>query len=173
MNRRLPIYLGVLFPLVIMARAVYPPATDSPRRDAPGVRGGGANEVVGLSKAKTPLPGLLEPPTFGPWTRHEVTAYSHGCTKPRGPEKPPQRAADGQWPVANWTVAAGPQYAFGTVLELSHAGVVTRRVVGDRGRAIKGHRLDLFVEDCERARRWGRRVVDVRVVREPLGGNGE
>ena len=163
-------FTAAIITSLIMARAMYP-ATPSPRRDAPAARGKGGAPVVDLSDWTPPSPGLSpEPPAYGPWGQMEVTAYSHGCTRPRGPEKAPQRAADGQWPVANWTVAAGPQYAFGTVLELSHAGVVTRRVVGDRGRAIKGRRLDLFVEDCERARRWGRKLVSVRVVREPMGG---
>ena len=106
------------------------------------------------------------------WQRWIVTSYAHGCIMPEsGVEGPPRRAADGSWPEANWTVAADPQYAFGTVLELSHQGILTTRKVGDRGGRIKGpHRADLFVASCEQARRWGVRSVDVRVVREPMGG---
>lgn len=150
-----------------------PPTVDSPRRGVPVARAGGSHTVVDLTMVVQP-PGPaypLEPAAPGPWRRYEVTAYSHGCIMPRGPEGGPRKAADGRWPTPNWTVAAGPHYAFGTVLELSHRGIVTRRIVGDRGRAIKGRKLDLFVEDCGRARSWGRREVMVRVVREPLGGN--
>jgi 3D (Asp-Asp-Asp) domain-containing protein len=106
-------------------------------------------------------------PVFHPY---EVSAYAHGCIMPRsGIEGPPQKAADGRWPVPHWTVAADPSHPFGTVLELSYQGILTSRVVGDRGRAIKGRKLDLFMDSCENARRWGRRVVMVREVRRPLG----
>lgn len=151
-----------------------PSTVDSPRRDAPVARAGGIHAVVDLTTVVPPPGPALEPPAAGPWETWEATAYSHGCTRPRGPEGKPRKAADGRWPVPNWTVAAAPHYAFGTVLELSHGGIVTRRIVGDRGRAIKGRRLDLFMADCGRAKAWGRRQVLVRVIREPLGGsNGE
>ena len=106
------------------------------------------------------------------WQRWTVTAYAHGCILPPSRiEGPPQRAADGAWPEAHWTVAADPRYPFGTVLELSHQGIMTTRKVGDRGGRIRGpHRADLFMGACEQARRWGVRSVDVRVVREPMGG---
>ena len=95
----------------------------------------------------------------------EATAYSHFCTMPlSGIEGPPQPGANGRWPVAHETVAADPSIPFGTVLEISHDGIVSRRVVGDRGLAIRGRRLDLFMESCEQARRWGRRMVSVSVI---------
>ncbi len=104
------------------------------------------------------------------WTQYTVTAYHHGCIIPKnGIEGKPRKAANGEWPEANWTVAAPPSLPFGTVLELSYQGIITTRIVGDRGRAIKGKRLDLFVSDCERAKAWGRRVVWVREIRRPLG----
>lgn len=103
------------------------------------------------------------------WQDFIVTAYHHGCIMPVGKEGGPRKAANGRWPEVNWTIAAPKEFPFGTVLELSVDGIVTTRIVGDRGRAIKGKRLDLFVESCDHARRWGRRRVSVRVLTQPLG----
>lgn len=108
---------------------------------------------------------------MGPWHQVEVTAYSHSCVRPRsGKEGPPARTASGVWPVANWSVAAPRSYPFGTTLEFSYQGIIARRVVHDRGRDIKGARIDLFMETCGQARRWGRRMVWMREVERPLGG---
>lgn len=104
------------------------------------------------------------------WAWYTVTAYSHGCIRPKsGVERGPQKAANGKMPVPNWSVAADPSLPFDTVLELSYQGIVTTRIVHDRGRDIKKNRLDLFVSDCERARMWGVRRVWVREIRRPLG----
>lgn len=106
------------------------------------------------------------------WQQFTVTAYAFGCILPGNGKPEPNiktKAANGKWPEANWTVAAPKELPFGTVLELSYQGIITTRIVGDRGRAIKGNRLDLFVSDCERAKVWGRRVVWVREIRRPLG----
>lgn len=102
---------------------------------------------------------------------YTVTAYSFGCILPKSGIEPigKTRAANGKWPEANWTVAAPKELPFDTVLELSYQGIITTRIVGDRGRAIKGKRLDLFVANCERAKAWGRRRVWVREIRRPLG----
>ena len=94
---------------------------------------------------------------------YETTAYSHTCTLPRfGPERPPQRAANGRWPVADLTVAADTSlHPFGT--ELLVEGLGFRRV-DDTGHAIRGRRLDLFVDSCREARAFGRRWLRVHVV---------
>jgi len=95
---------------------------------------------------------------------YEVSAYSHGCILPRNgrPEPPPQRAANGRWPVADITVAADTSlHPFGS--ELLIAGVGFRRV-HDRGAEIKGRKLDLFVDSCRDARKFGRQWLSVTVV---------
>lgn len=93
---------------------------------------------------------------------YNVSAYSHGCILPRsGKEGPPQRAADGSWPVSGKTVAADWRiHPPGS--ELIIAGRVWR--VTDKGRAIKGRRIDLFLGSCHEARAWGRRMVSVVAV---------
>lgn len=101
------------------------------------------------------------------WKEYEVTSYSHGCTMPRsGKEhKYPRRGANNKWPIPHVTVAADPKLPFGTKIILSHRGVVTETIVGDRGRAIKGNRLDLFMKTCEQAKRFGRKKIYVRIVK--------
>lgn len=99
------------------------------------------------------------------WAAYVVTAYSAGCILPKfGPEPPPQPMASGEWPVAGLHVAADPSLAFGTVLEVVYRGLPSRLIVGDRGRAIKGRRLDLFLATCRAARAWGRRTAYVREI---------
>jgi len=95
---------------------------------------------------------------------YEVTAYSHGCILPRDgrPEGHARRAANGRWPVADVTVAADTSlHPFGTEVLVEGVGF---RTVGDRGHAIKGRKLDLFVDTCAEARRFGRRWLVVHAV---------
>ena len=69
--------------------------------------------------------------------------------------------------MPNLTVAADwGVYPPGTEIEISApGGIVTRRIVGDKGRDIVGpRRIDLFFADCARADAWGVRTVDARVV---------
>lgn len=105
------------------------------------------------------------------WKPYVVTAYSHGCTLPRsGKErKHKQKGANNQWPIANLTIAADRSIPFGTVMEFSYSGIVSKRIVGDRGHAITGNRIDLFMKDCESALRWGIRTIYARILngREP------
>ena len=92
----------------------------------------------------------------------ETTAYSWGCGAS-------QATSSGVWPEANWSVATGSEYPFGTVLELSYRGIITRRIVHDRFKHDKQGRIDLFVSDCDRAKAWGRKKIMVREIRRPLG----
>ena len=107
----------------------------------------------------------------GPWRTMEATGYFHGCTNPRSGREPkkPQKTASGAEAEANWSVAASKEYPFGTVLELSYRGIITRRIVHDRGPDIVDGRLDLFTESCDHAKRWGRRRISVREIRRSLG----
>ena len=114
----------------------------------------------------------LEPPKRGPWQRFVATGYGHGCTLPSsGKEhKDPQPTTYGVEAVPNWTVAASAEdFPFLTVLEISYDGIVTTRIVHDRGSAITKGRLDLFFSSCAKAKRWGKRVLWVREIRSPLG----
>ena len=66
-------------------------------------------------------------------------------------------------------VAADPRrLPIGTRLQIiapgkPYAGTYT---VMDTGSAIKGRELDIFMASCARAKKFGRRVVEVRVLRQ-------
>lgn len=111
-------------------------------------------------------PQAFHPPELAatpPAPVYEVTAYSHGCALPRtGPERPPRPGANGEWPRADYTVAADTTlHPFGTEVLIENIGF---RTVGDRGHAIKGRRLDVFMDTCKEARKFGRRWLVVHQV---------
>ena len=93
---------------------------------------------------------------------YEITAYSHGCTLPRsGVEPVAARTASGLWPIVGETVAADPAHAFGREVLIEGLGYWT---VHDRGLAIVGRRLDLFLNTCKEARAFGRQWRHVYLV---------
>lgn len=98
---------------------------------------------------------------------YEVTAYSWHCIMPRrGPEpRHRTRAADGSWPRADETVAADwALHPPGS--EVLIEGLGYRRVT-DKGYAIHGRRLDIFLASCAEARSWGRQSRQVWKVPPP------
>jgi len=67
-------------------------------------------------------------------------------------------------------VAADPRVLpLGTTIRV--AGLTSRRLqtfkVADTGAEVKGNEIDIFIGDCARAKRFGRRPVQVRVLRAP------
>jgi 3D (Asp-Asp-Asp) domain-containing protein len=70
--------------------------------------------------------------------------------------------------VRNGMAAGDPAVLpLGSVVRVSHRdgrGVGTF-VIMDTGSAVRGNRLDLWMESCAEARRWGVRTVIVEVVR--------
>lgn len=68
------------------------------------------------------------------------------------------------------TVAADPRVLrLGTTIRVT--GLRSPRpqtfTVTDTGAAVKGREIDIFIRDCARARTFGRRPVQVRVVQPP------
>ena len=68
------------------------------------------------------------------------------------------------------TVAADPRVLpMGTTIRVT--GLESRRpqtfTVADTGAAVKGHVIDVFIRDCARAKTFGRRRVQVRVLKLP------
>jgi len=65
-------------------------------------------------------------------------------------------------------VSADPRrLPLGTTVQIAERGkpYAGRYTVMDTGPAVKGRALDIFMPSCERARRFGRRVVQVSVLR--------
>jgi len=109
------------------------------------------------------LIGTMEAGAQGPATGARTlsmtaTAYCEGGTTRSGTQ------------ARSGTVAADPQVLpMGTTIRVT--GLMSPRpqtfTVADTGAAIKGNKIDIFVGDCARAKKFGRRSVQVRVLARP------
>lgn len=112
-------------------------------------------QKIGTSRGST-LPRTASNTTTG-GTTYKITAYCP-CAKCCG--KTNGRTAAGTKATAGRTVAASSQFAFGTQLNIG-GHVYT---VEDRGGAIKGNKIDIFVNSHAEALQWGVRYMTVNVV---------
>lgn len=69
------------------------------------------------------------------------------------------------------TAAADPRVLpIGTTIRVT--GLMSPRpqtfTVADTGAAVKGHEIDVFIPDCARAKKFGRRPVRVRILKLPV-----
>lgn len=90
-------------------------------------------------------------------TTYKITAYC-SCAKCCG--KTTGRTASGTQATAGRTVAAPANFAFGTKLNIG-GQIYT---VEDRGGAIKGNKIDIYVNSHAAALQWGVRYLPVSVV---------
>ena len=70
--------------------------------------------------------------------------------------------------VRKGVVAADPRVLpVGTVFRISGGGKSTRGTyrVADRGAAVKGHEIDIFMPSCREAERFGRRRVRLEILK--------
>lgn len=88
---------------------------------------------------------------------YKITAYC-SCSKCCG--KTTGRTASGTTATAGRTVAAPAKFAFGTKLNIG-GHIYT---VEDRGGAIKGNRIDIYVSSHSAALQWGVKYLPVSVV---------
>ena len=88
---------------------------------------------------------------------YKITAYCP-CAKCCG--KATGRTASGTKATAGRTIAASSQFAFGTKLSINGKTYV----VEDRGGAIKGNRIDIFVNTHSEALKWGVKYLPVKVI---------
>jgi 3D (Asp-Asp-Asp) domain-containing protein len=87
-----------------------------------------------------------------------ATAYCIGGTTSSGTQ------------ATSGTVAADPRVLpIGTTIRVT--GLLSPRpqtfTVSDTGPAVKGNEIDVFISDCARAKTFGRRPVQVRVLKLP------
>ena len=117
------------------------------------------NKIVQVQKKVTSrsstLPRVSSNSTGG--TVYKITAYCP-CSKCCG--KTSGRTASGTTATAGRTVAASSKFAFGTKLNIG-GHVYT---VEDRGGAINGNKIDIFVNTHAEALQWGVRYLNVSVV---------
>lgn len=100
------------------------------------------------------------------WMRFEISAYTNGresTGKSKG-DKYYGITASGKHTKEGRTVAADPRVLpMGTVIYIDGIG---ERIVEDTGSAIKGYKLDLFIEDLKEAREFGRKKnIKVKIVK--------
>jgi 3D (Asp-Asp-Asp) domain-containing protein len=89
-----------------------------------------------------------------------VTAYATGCDT-----RPGALTKAGTVPVVGFTAAADPEVLpLGSIVHVEGLG---ERMVHDMGGAVKGRHVDVFMGSCDEARRWGRRLRQLRVVHVP------
>ena len=88
---------------------------------------------------------------------YKITAYCP-CAKCCG--KATGRTASGTKATEGRTVAAPKNFSFGTKISINGKTYV----VEDRGGAIKGNRIDLFVSSHSEALRWGVKYLPVKVL---------
>ena len=129
------------------------------------------NKIVQVQKIQTSRASTL-PRTTGSTTTatttttttatsagtYKITAYC-SCAKCCG--KATGRTASGTKATAGRTVAASSQFAFGTQLNIG-GHVYT---VEDRGGAINGNKIDIYVNSHSEALRWGVKYLPVNVVK--------
>jgi len=94
-------------------------------------------------------------PVHGSMLRLTATAYcQEGKTKSGAHTRTGIVAADPRLlPVGSIVRITSPQ---------AHAGLYT---VMDTGAAVAGHRLDIFMADCARAKKFGKQMIRIRVLR--------
>ena len=95
--------------------------------------------------------------TTGTTKIFKVTAYC-SCTKCCG--KVTGRTASGTHATAGQTVAASGQFAFGTKLIINGQ----EYTVEDRGGAIQGNRIDIYMNSHAEALAWGVKYLPVQVI---------
>lgn len=118
------------------------------------------NKIVQVQKKATSrsstLPRTSSASSTG-GTVYKITAYCP-CAKCCG--KTNGRTASGTKATAGRTVAASSKFAFGTKLNIG-GHIYT---VEDRGGAINGNKIDIFVNSHAEALQWGVRYLNVSVV---------
>ena len=112
-------------------------------------------QKVQTSRSST-LPRTTSTSTTG-GTTYKITAYCP-CSKCCG--KATGRTASGTKATAGRTVAASSKFAFGTKLNIG-GHIYT---VEDRGGAVNGNKIDIFVNTHAEALQWGVRYMTVSVV---------
>ena len=118
------------------------------------------DKIVQVQKVQTSrsstLPRTTSTSTTG-GTTYKITAYCP-CSKCCG--KATGRTASGTKATAGRTVAASSKFAFGTKLNIG-GHIYT---VEDRGGAVNGNKIDIFVNTHAEALQWGVRYMTVSVV---------
>lgn len=115
-----------------------------------------------LKPVLAPKPARQSPP---PAKTFEVTAYTaYEESTGKTPDRPAFGiTASGRRVQAGVTAACPPDMPFGTWLDIEGVG---KRRCDDRGGAIKGNRIDIYMPSVDAAIEFGRRRLKVRILNE-------
>lgn len=116
------------------------------------------NKIVQIQKNITTSRSGSTIPANGETKIFKITAYC-SCAKCCG--KQTGITASGTKATAGRTVAASSQYAFGTKLVINGKSYV----VEDRGGAIQGNKIDIYMNSHAEALAWGVKYLPVQVVK--------
>jgi 3D (Asp-Asp-Asp) domain-containing protein len=146
-------------PQGFVASAVARPAAVPAPRAQPAVVGAELDRELKASLRAPAAPAGAEAPAaplFRISARHEMSATMY-CLK--GRTRTGIRTRDG-------VAAADPEFLpLGSVVRLTRDGrPLGVFVVMDTGGAVKGRKIDIYVDDCAEATRWGRRQVTAEVL---------
>lgn len=98
------------------------------------------------------------------WQVYELTAYTAGYESTGKTPGHPQYGitASGQRVIEMWTIACPPHLSFGTLIFIRELEWVYS--CQDRGSAITAGHLDIYMEDLDRALRFGRQSMHVFIL---------
>ncbi len=116
------------------------------------------NKIVQIQKNVTTSRSGSSLPTTGETKIFKITAYC-SCSKCCG--KQTGITASGTRATAGRTVAASGQFAFGTKLIINGR----EYVVEDRGGAIQGNKIDVYMNSHAEALAWGVKYLPVQVAK--------
>lgn len=102
----------------------------------------------------------------GTWKTFQVTAYTNNVESTnKSPDHPLYGVtANGERTQEGRSLSCPPEYGFGTEMYIPHFDNTYTCV--DRGSAIVGDRLDVYIEDLNRALSFGIRDLDVKILRK-------
>lgn len=91
-----------------------------------------------------------------------ISAYTNSRVRKTSRHADYGRTASGRIAMPNRTIAADKHIPFGTVVYIEGMGYFT---VEDRGKAIKGNKIDVFMSDMREAKKFGRQHRTVYIIK--------
>ena len=110
------------------------------------------------------LIALLACPASPRIVRMNVSAYCP-CSQCCGAYADGRTATNYKIKTGDRFVAAPKTYAFGTKMVIKGYNDGKPVIVRDRGGAIKGNKLDLYFDTHQEALNWGRKQIDVEILK--------
>ncbi|HOK95013.1 MAG TPA: 3D domain-containing protein [Anaerohalosphaeraceae bacterium] len=125
------------------------------------------NELLAMLITAEPSPAYEKPQETEHWQvmRMRVTGYCP-CSKCCGQYSDGRTACSHRIRQGDVFVAADKKFPFGTEVIIPGYNAGQPVKVMDRGRAIKGNRIDVFFSSHEQARKWGVKYMDILVKAE-------